>query len=328
MPGNGPPSVNCPVSELSESPPVPVPRPPRRWPRTGAMPPTPPVPRRRRAGCSPRRPARRRHRPPAPGLRLAVRLGHAEDVHHIAGANDIQHGAVGQAQGNHPGASGPAFRPASRGPSTRASVSTSPRRTGPASVAPASRSISGSAAVGKRHRRVTLQADVVGPRGSLQGRQIRGHDQRHRCRRRPGPAAGPSPLPAALERLPPAAGPATYVRSRAGPPGRCVRAEWDSVNRPCGHANAANPSAGFGEWVGCGWTVSWCWRAAGVLDFEVLGAVLLVPRTRTNSRIRWNPRTWRFGADFSGADFSEAVSDPDPLDPEEELFCASRLSVR
>ena len=72
--------------------------------------------------------------------------------------------------------------------------------------------------------------------------------------------------------------------------------------------------------------------AAGVLDFEVLGAVLgaedpdeLEDPLESEDLAAGADFS---GADFSGADFSEAVSDPDPLDPEEELFCASRLSVR
>lgn len=62
--------------------------------------------------------------------------------------------------------------------------------------------------------------------------------------------------------------------------------------------------------------------AAGVLDFEVLGAVL---GAEDPDELEDPLESEDLAA---GADFSEAVSDPDPLDPEEELFCASRLSVR
>lgn len=63
--------------------------------------------------------------------------------------------------------------------------------------------------------------------------------------------------------------------------------------------------------------------AAGVLDFEVLGV--------EDPDELEDPLESEDVA--AGADFSEAVSDPDPLDPDpldpgEEFFCASRLSVR
>lgn len=77
--------------------------------------------------------------------------------------------------------------------------------------------------------------------------------------------------------------------------------------------------------------------AAGVLDFEVLGAVLGA-EDPDELEDPLESEDLAAGADFSGADFSEAVSDPDPLDPDpldpdpldpgEEPFCASRLSVR
>ena len=59
-------------------------------------------------------------------------------------------------------ASGPAADSASRGPSTRTSVSTSPRRAGPASVAPTTALTIRLRAVGNRCRRAVFESDIGG----------------------------------------------------------------------------------------------------------------------------------------------------------------------